>query len=354
MTDRGSDDLEWLYRQGVYSGEPEWVPDAAPPAVGSAAAAMPGPGIGRTRRRRRPVRAAVVLLSAATVLYFVLVPVVAWSQGGRVDATPAGERPVRMPGHLYLLAGSDGGQAGSTARADTIMLLYLPMWGRPALLSIPRDSYLEIPGHGPNKVNSAYAFGGPELLVRTLESRTGLRISGYAEVGFEGFVEVVDSVGGIGMCVPRAIKDRDSQLDIPAGCQRFDGKTALGYVRMRKADPEGDLGRVRRQREMLSAVAKQSASPATLFNPVRYVGFNWSVSDAVVAGTDTGIVDLVRLVVGMTRVAGRDGLTLTVPVSSVDAHTRAGSAVLWADEAADELFAEIARGDTSDLERFNR
>ncbi len=352
--DRGSDDLDWLHRRGAYSGEPEWVPVAASSGLGRGAGPISAPGSGRTRRSRRPIRSLAVLLTAAAVLYFVLVPVVAWSQGGRVDATPSGERPGRIPGHLYLLAGSDGRQAGSAARADTIMLLYLPMRGRAVLLSLPRDSYLEIPGHGSNKVNAAYAIGGPKLLVQTIEERTGLRVSGYAEVGFEGFVEVVDSVGGIEMCIPDAIKDRDSQLDIPAGCQHFDGTTALGYVRMRKADPAGDLGRVRRQREVLAAVARRSVSPTTLLNPVRYVGFNWSVSDAVVTGRDTGFTDVARLVVGMMRVSGRDGITFTVPIRSADVQTSAGSAVMWDDEAADEVFAEIARGHTSDLERFNR
>lgn len=359
--DRGSDDLDWLYRRGAHSGEPEWVPVAAPVNPPRQTVPFHDPGPGR-RRRGRPLRTAAVVLAGATLIYFILVPVFALSQGRRVDATPEGDRPPQMPGHVYLLTGSDGrgperddgSRADGNARADTIMLLYLPMRGRPVLLSVPRDSYVEIPGHGSNKINAALAFGGPKLLVQTVERRTGLRVAGYVEVGFGGFVDVVDSVGGINMCLPDAIRDRDSHLDVPAGCQHFDGHTALGYVRMRKADPEGDLGRVRRQREVLAAVARQSASPATLLNPVRYVGFNQAVAKSVVAGDNLGAKDVARLVSGMMRVAGSDGLTLTVPIRDANARTKAGSSVLWDDEAADELFSGFARGDTSDLERFRR
>lgn len=312
------------------------------------------------------------------MVYLTMVPVVAWSMGSRVESTPEGERPAKQPGKLYLLAGSDSREAltasgrsqlaaeSAGSRADTIMLLYVPVRGRPALVSIPSDSYLEIPGHGRNKVSAAYAFGGPQLLVETLEKRTGLRIDGYAEVGFEGFVDVIDAMGGIQMCPPKAIKDRESNLDIPAGCQHFDGRTALGYVRMRKADPAGDLGRVNRQREMVAAVAKEVASPSSFVDPVRYLRINQSLANTIVTGTDTGILDVSKLAVGLIQLSGDDGLTVTVPISDTvptsdtvpisgaGAYPAAGSAVLWDDEAADEMFGEIARGDTSDLDRFKR
>lgn len=377
MTDHGNDDLDWLYRRGAYVGEPEWEPvrvQRGPvysgqqfmPPLPTQSPASPSPGASR-RRRRRPIRKTLTLVAAVTLVYLVMVPAFAWSLGQRVDATPDGERPPPQPGSLYLLAGSDArdlaesskqGASGNgtpvRSRADTIMLLYVPSRGRPALVSVPRDSYLTIPGHGQNKVNAAYAIGGPKLLVNTLEQRTGLRIDGYAEVGFEGFVNVIDALGGIEMCPPKAIKDRDSHLDIPAGCQHFDGDTALGYVRMRKSDPEGDVGRVRRQREMVSAVASKAASPASFVDPVRYLRLNQSVANAIATSTDTGVLDVSKLVVGMTQLSGSDALTITVPISNADARTQAGSSVLWDDEEADALFDEIAQGDTSKLDRFKK
>ncbi len=245
----------------------------------------------------------VGVLLGLLLVWLVAVPVYAWTRIDRVDAAPSGDRPADQPGTTILLVGSDSREGltraerkklgtGSTAgqRTDTIMILYVPPGGKPALISVPRDSYLPIPGNGTNKVNAAYAVGGPDLLVATVEQNTGLRMDGYTEIGFGGFVNVIDAVGGIRMCLPSAIKDADSHLDLAKGCQTLDGTTALGYVRMRKADPLGDLGRVKRQREMLAAVAQKAISPLTVVNPVRYWRLSTSGADAVTLGQDTSPV----------------------------------------------------------------
>lgn len=301
----------------------------------------------------------------ALVVYLVAIPVVTWSQLGHTDAAPTGKRPVDTPGTLFLLAGSDSREGlspeeqaklgtGSDAgrRTDTIMLLYVPPLGKAALVSVPRDSYVAIPGHGKNKINAAYSFGGPKLLVQTVEQNTGLRVDGYAEIGFGGFASMVDAVGGVELCLKEAIVDKDSNLDVQAGCQTFDGPTALGYVRMRKADPLGDLGRVQRQREVLGVLARKVVSPATVLLPWRYWGVNAAGARALTVGADTGLVELGSLGLGVVKVATGDGLTLTVPVGNADLQTPAGSAVAWDDAAAKLLFAEMARGDTSGLARF--
>jgi LCP family protein required for cell wall assembly len=293
------------------------------------------------------------------------VPAYAWSKVERLDADPGGERPASQPGQTFLLVGSDSREGlsdqerkrlgtGSTAgrRTDTIMIVYVPPGGRPALISVPRDSFVPIPRHGSNKINAAYSFGGPELLVQTVERNTGLLVDGYVEIGFGGFVNIIDALDGIEMCVPRAIKDRDSHLDLPKGCQTMDGTTALGYVRMRKADPRGDLGRVERQREMLAAVAKKAASPATVINPVRYWRLCNASTQAITLDQDTSLLQTARLGLAMRRIAGGKGLTLTVPVADADASTSAGSAVLWDKRRAKAMFGDIARGDTSELEKY--
>ena len=180
----------------------------------------------RRPRRRRPVRntlRTLLVLVLVALVWLVGVPAYAWSQVGRVDDTPSGRRPGEQPGETFLLVGSDSREGlskaqqkklgtGSVAgqRTDTIMLVYAPVTGKPVLISLPRDSYVTIPGHGQNKINAAYAIGGPELLVPTVEQATGLRVDGYAEVGFGGFVGVIDALDGIRMCIPSAIKDRDS------------------------------------------------------------------------------------------------------------------------------------------------
>nr|WP_114558919.1 LCP family protein [Desertihabitans aurantiacus] len=323
----------------------------------------------RTRtRRRHPVRrffAVLGVLLLALLVWLVGVPVYAWTQGDDVEAFPTGERPDGQPGELYLLVGSDSREGLSEEerdrlgtgdaegrRADTMMLLYVPPEGPPALVSLPRDSYLEIPDNGSNKLNAAYAFGGPQLLTATVEQNTGLRVDHYVEIGFGGFVEVIDAVGGIEMCVEEPIEDKASRLDLEAGCQTMDGGTALGYVRMRKADPRGDLGRVERQREMLAALAQEAASPATVLNPVRYWNLNRAAGGALSTDSGTGVFDAGAMALAMARVAGGDGLTLTVPIGDPDYATSAGSSVLWDSEDAPEMFDAIARGDSAALAQF--
>ena len=232
------------------------------------------------------------------------------------------------------------------------MLVYVPLTGKPALISVPRDSYVDIPSKGKNRINAAYAFGGPELLVQTVEQNTGLRIDGYMEIGFGGFVNVIDALNGIRMCLPNAIKDRDSHIDLPKGCQTLSGTEALGYVRMRKADPRGDIGRVERQREMLAAVAAKTASPATVLNPVRYWNFCMATADAIKLGRDTSLPETLRLAYAMKRISSGNGLTLTVPVSSTGASTSVGSAVLWDAAKSKAMFSDIKRGDTSGLNKY--
>ena len=404
MSSGRDEDLDWLYGRERQQAQPERTrvmpnpsgpaPDSpqsgapypptspsgyqtAPPRPGGPPAGPPrGPG-NRARpaapqpkpaKQRHPVRnffRVLLILLLLLILWLVGVPAYAWTQIVRVDAAPAGQRPADQPGKTFLLVGSDSRAGlskaeqkrlgtGSTGgqRTDTIMIVYLPPGGKPALISVPRDSYVDIPKNGKNKINAAYAFGGPELLVQTVEQNTGLRMDGYMEIGFGGFVNIIDALGGIRMCLPSAINDHDSHIDLPKGCQTLNGTEALGYVRMRKADPLGDLGRVQRQREMLAAVADKAASPATVLNPVRYWKFNMAVAEAIKLGRDTSLPEALWLAYAMKRVSGGDGLTLTVPMSSTGASTPVGSAVLWDPARSKAMFSDIARGDTSGLAKY--
>jgi anionic cell wall polymer biosynthesis LytR-Cps2A-Psr (LCP) family protein len=188
--------------------------------------------------------------------------------------------------------------------------------------------------------------------VQTVESNTGLRVDGYLEIGFGGFVQIIDALDGIRMCLPAAINDRDSHLNLKKGCQTLGGTDALGYVRMRKADPRGDLGRVERQRQMLAAVAKKAASPSTLLNPFRYWTLCNASADSVKLGQDTSLLQTLSLGLAMRKIANEEGLTLTVPVSNPGAITPVGSSVLWDDTKAQAMFKEIGQGDTSKLAKY--
>ena len=341
-----------------------WVPPQSPtrqpPPPGQAGArpAAPPPA----RRRRRWGRLLVVLL-VAWMAFLVAVPIWAWSKIDKVNASPGGNRPADTPGTTYLLVGSDsrrgldaeqrqrlatGNAAGQ--RTDTIMLLHVPDGSGPTLLlSLPRDSYVAIPGHSKNKINAAFSFGGPRLLVRTVELATGLRVDDYISIGFGGFVNIVDSVGGVQICPKAAMKDPKANLDIPKGCQRADGPTALGYVRSRYTDPLGDIGRAARQREVVSAVASKAASPLTVALPWRYVSLAGSGANAIQIGDDVGPLEVAKFAWAVSHV-GTNGLTCTVPVDELGASSDVGSVVTWEKAAAAKLFKAVAADQTEEID----
>lgn len=307
---------------------------------------------------------AVAAVLVVAVAWLAGVPAYAWSSMTQVNAFPTGSRPPSQPGTAILLVGSDARQGLSAAerkklgtgwdlgaRTDTMMIMYVPPSGGSVLLSLPRDSYVAIPGHGHNKLNAAFSIGGPTLLMRTIEQDTGIRIDGYLEIGMGGFADVIDSIGGIRMCLPQPMKDKDSHTNLPAGCQVLNGTNALGYVRMRKADPLGDLGRVKRQRAMIAAVAKKAESPAMLLNPVKYWDFAMAARNSL-RRDGIGLFALPGVARGFLDMAGGKGMQLTVPVSNPNAMTPAGSSVLWDDTRAKELFTAITKGDTAHLKKF--
>jgi LCP family protein required for cell wall assembly len=272
------------------------------------------------------------------VAFLVAVPVYAWTTVSKVNAEPGGNRPAEQSGTTYLLVGSDARKGLDGRRTDTIMLLHTGD-GPNLLMSIPRDSLVEVPGHGVTKINAAFAFGGPKLLVRTVEGSTGIKIDDYVEIGFRGFVKLVDAVGGVQICPETAMKDEKASLDIPEGCQNADGPTALGYARSRQTQSLGDIDRARHQREVVSAIGSEVVSWQTFVNPLRY----WNVVNAgassVRVSDGTGPVAAGRFALGMTRVDGKSGLTCGVPIADL--------AVNWDPERSEQLF-QLIREDRTD------
>ena len=294
----------------------------------------------------------------AWLAFTVIAPLHAWSTVTREDTTPDGERPAAAAGHTYLLVGSDSRETltdeqrkelgtGSTEgrRTDTIILVHVPSGGgKAAMVSIPRDSYLPIPGNGENKVNAAFAIGGPKLLVETVEQATGLPVDGYVEIGLGGFANVVDSLGGVEVCVPRDIKDDKAHIDLKEGCQALDGPDALGYVRARYSDPKGDIGRAERQRQFLGAVMKQAATPSTVLIPWRWWSFTHAAAGNLVVGEDTTLLDSYRVLSALRGVSSGQTLSIVVPLASTNTTTSAGSSVIWNQAQADQLFGMLRDG----------
>ena len=229
---------------------------------------------------------------------------------------------------------------GEGRRTDTIMLLHTGS-GPNLLMSIPRDSLVPIPGHGTTKVNAAFAYGGPKLLIRTLEQDTGIRIDDYVEIGFAGFVDVVDAVGGIRICPKTAMKDKLANLDVKKGCQHVDGKTALAYARSRHVSSLGDIDRARHQREVVSAVGSKAVSPWSVLNPVRYYRLAMAAAQSLRVGKHTGMFATARFAWAMTHVNGKNGLTCGVPISDLAVH--------WDPPRAKQLFRLIAEDKTAEI-----
>jgi LCP family protein required for cell wall assembly len=308
--------------------------------------------VGRPYRRParwgRRIKALAILLVLALVGFGVYVD----TQLTRLTALE-GSADVSSDGTNWLIVGSDsradlsaaeekklgtGDAAGQ--RTDTIMLLHSGSSGT-VLVSLPRDSLLPIPGHGSNKLNSAYSFGGPQLLVRTVEQATGLNIDHYAEIGFGGFVDVVDAVGGVDICVAQAINDPLAGIKLKAGCQELDGRTALGYVRTR-ATPRADLDRIEHQRQFLSALMKKVSSPATVLNPFRVVPLVEAIPGAIAVDSGDHVWNLLGLALAMKSLSGGDGVTTTVPIGGFDT-VNGSSVVRWDKTKAKALFGALAQ-----------
>lgn len=263
------------------------------------------------------------------------------------------DRPAAGAGSTWLLVGSDsrtdlteeqqaelttGGDLGN-GRTDTILLVHVPGLGSATpttMVSIPRDSYVPIPGYGSDKINAAFALGGPQLLAQTVEQATGLRLDHYAEVGFGGFAGVVDALGGVTMCPAEPISDPLAGIDLPAGCQLLDGRSALGFVRSR-ATPRADLDRMVNQRAFMSALLHRAASPAVWANPWRWYSVPHAAITALTVDDGDHIWDLARLGWAMRG----DTTTVTVPIGEFTGN-ESGDVVVWDHDAAGQLFEALA------------
>jgi LCP family protein required for cell wall assembly len=305
------------------------------------------------RRRRRWGRAVLLVLAVLLILVLVLLVLVD-SRLNRVDALPdeAG-RPAATPGADWLIVGSDSREGLSEAdrrrlatgqaagrRTDTMMLLHIPRGGgQPILVSLPRDSYVPIPGRGRNRLNAAYAFGGPKLLAQTVEGVTGIRIDHYMEIGFDGFAAIVDAVGGVSLCIDQPMNDPKAGLKVAAGCQVLDSRQALGYVRTR-ASARADLDRVVRQQQFISALVDRMTSPGVLLNPFRSVPLALNGAGTVAVDRNDHIWHLVRFPFALRAVSSGDGVAGTVPIARTTT-VGGASVVLWDRPRALALFEAL-------------
>jgi LCP family protein required for cell wall assembly len=221
------------------------------------------------------------------------------------------------------------------------MLLHFGTTGKPVLISIPRDSYVDIPGHGNDKINAALAIGGPTLLIQTVESVTGLKINHYMGIGFGGLASVVNTVGGVRICVTTAIQpDSDSGFKgLAAGCHNLSGTQAIAFVRDRHSFATSDLQRIQDQRAFLSALLSKATSPGVYLNPFTALPFASASASAIAVDKDSSLYDLLRAAQAL-----RGPVSGTVPIANANYQTSSGDAVLWDRTKALELFNALKAG----------
>jgi LCP family protein required for cell wall assembly len=305
-----------------------------------------GPGEGHPRGprpapnwRRRFKWTAITLV---TVLVVTSVATYFWADSKLnrdVDLSKVIDRPETGKGTNYLIVGSDSREGLSAEdkkelhtgsaegkRTDSMMILHVGDNGD-TLISLPRDSNVTIPkfqgsesgkiraAMGANKLNAAYAIDGPTLLVRTIEYNTGLHIDHYVEIGFAGFANIVDAVGGVTIDIDKGFKDKWSGADFQAGKQTLNGDEALAFVRTRHAFAASDLQRTKNQQKFLAALAHQVATPSTVLNPFKLYPTLGAGLDSLVVDKDMSLWDLASMFWAMKGVSGGDGTSMNMPIS---------------------------------------
>ena len=335
-------------RAGAWPSQP---PSRSVPGRGEPERWNQGGGGGRRWRfwgqpGRRGRRIALIIGTVVVVLIAGVAGTYFWLNGKLNKDVTLPTTALTSAGTNWLITGSDsraglsrterdalhvGSDAGAL-NSDSIMLLHLGS-GRPVLISIPRDSYVEIPGHGMNKMNAALAFGGASLLIQTVENATGLKIDHYMGIGFGGLVAVVNQIGGVTICLKTAIHDSYSGVNLSAGCHNLNGAQALAFVRDRHSFATEDLQRIQDQRAFLSALLKKATSPGVYLNPFTALPFGSTAASSMSVDTGTSLLDLVHAASAL-----RNPETGTVPIANSNYYTNAGDSVLWDTTKANELF----------------
>jgi len=264
----------------------------------------------------------------------------------------------------FLIVGSDSraglddltnfGAVGGS-RGDVIMLVRVDADNSTAqMLSIPRDLYVDIPGRGQNKINAAYAFGGPSLMVETVKATLGVEVNHYVEVDFVGFAALIDQIGGIEIAFPYPARDLKSGLDVGSGPQVLDGDMALAYARSRKYQElqdgrwvsvkASDIGRTERQQEVIRAIANQLRQPSSLVEAgetaatlARYVTIDSNLAEASFAGLAW---DFRGILTGLVDGATLPTVTRTIDGSSVQVRTEPEASTMLANFLSGIALAE--------------
>ncbi|KDN85003.1 LCP family protein [Kitasatospora cheerisanensis] len=276
---------------------------------------------------------------------------------------PASAQPTAVPhsGQTFLLVGLDaradrattGQDAKAPAwqvgaqRSDTMMLMHISADRKSvSVVSIPRDTWVPVPGHGKAKINAAYSWGGPALMVQTVQDLTHIRIDHLAVIDWNGFRALTDAVGGVDITVPRTIEAKGDAREWTAGTHHMDGAEALLYVRERHGLPNGDLDRTKRQQNFLRALMLRTMNSGTLSSPAKLTGLLGTVGDVVSVDDRLSNSDLYDLAWSL-RAVRPDGVHfMNAPFGGFD--TVDGQSVVLMDDGAAGVLWDAIRTDRMD------
>jgi LCP family protein required for cell wall assembly len=287
------------------------------------------PGLHRARRRSLLVK----LLTASLVMGVLLVgsgigafflyqhslddnigrignPFASLPEKSRPRPAPNGAMNILLLGSENRISSAPGDWAHGAESTDAIMVAHIPAnRSKVTVASIPRDSLVSIPGHGKNKLSESFRFGGPSLLVQTVENLTSVRIDHVVILDFAGFKNITDELGGVSVDVPKT-----AGAGAATGPQQMDGATALNYVRQRQNLPGGDLDRVRRQQNWIRAVTLKTLDKGTLTSPRKLTQVLSSLTNSIAADDDFTIGRMRSLAISLRDVRGSNLTFLTAPV----------------------------------------
>jgi LCP family protein required for cell wall assembly len=267
----------------------------------------------------------------------------------------------------YLLVGSDSRTGANGAgtqgvgaavvvgqRSDTVILAHLYGGGsdQVQLISFPRDSYVLIPAYPDpktgvlrpahrDKLNAAFADGGPKLLINTITQLTGLPIGHFLQIDFTGFKGMVNALGGVDVCLSRAAKEHNSQIDLSAGYHHINGDVALSFVRQRYGLPNGDIDRIKRQQYFLASLVREVLSAGTLLNPFRLTGFLNVATSSLQVDENLSVNDLKNLAFRLRGFSAGGVLFSTVNIADIGGRVHGADVVLLDDAKNAVLFDQL-------------
>ncbi len=317
------------------------------------------------RGTRSRVKRAIIVLSALVLLLVVGVAGFVGYLGYTVNDNvtheallPENRPPVTAPdgstvaetgyGTNFLVVGADT-RPGDAGRSDVIVLVHIPADGKTVnMIHFPRDLYVDVPGHGKDKINAAYAYGREPLLVQTMENLLKIRIHHVAKTNFEGFKAMTDAVGGVRVFAEEASSSGNAgPVAIRKGWNDLNGEQALAFVRERHALSEGDISRGRRQLAFIKALMLKATSPATVTNPLKIAKFTDAATQNLVLDQDLTIGQLRDYAVSLRNVRGSDVVFSTAPFTGFGT-SPGGASIDIVDKKGMADLGEALRTDTMD------